>query len=131
MLREIERIRQDDPALARRWFQDDFFDLFVWTTPGGSITAFHLCYDRLHGERVLGWSLAKGFVHHGIDDGEATPVKNMTPIFVDDGNLAAARVEREFKRRSARIDPEIAAFVLARIAEAALQFAADNAERQD
>jgi hypothetical protein len=62
----------------------------VWTTPAGGIVAIHLCHDRLHNEQVPGWSSEHGFVHKGIDDGEATAVKNMTPIFVVDGNLAAS-----------------------------------------
>ena len=27
MLREMTRVRQQDPALRRRWFRDDYFDI--------------------------------------------------------------------------------------------------------
>jgi hypothetical protein len=55
MLREISAVRQDQADLRRRWFQDDYFDLFVWVAPEGGIVAFQLAYDRGGDERVLGW----------------------------------------------------------------------------
>jgi hypothetical protein len=118
VLREIDSVRQDDPGLARRWFQDDFFDLFVWMRADGSVMAFQLCYDRLGEERVLGWSEGRGFMHKGIDDGEATPLKNRSPILVANGPLAAGLVEREFRASCQALDAGLAAFVLSRVAEA-------------
>jgi hypothetical protein len=60
MLREITGVRQDDPGLSRRWFQDDYFDLFLWVTPAGRVSAFQLAYRRAGQERVLSWSGARG-----------------------------------------------------------------------
>lgn len=121
MLREMSGVRQDDVRLRRRWFQDEFFDLFVWTGPGGTVTAFQLCYDRQRRERVLAWSVAGGFIHRRIDDGEHTPVKNLAPIMVADGAFPAARVVAEFERRDATLDRDLRDFVRARILEAQAQ----------
>lgn len=118
MLREVKGVRQDNPRLRRRWFQDEFFDLFVWTGTGGEVTAFQLCYDRLRHERVLAWSQSGGFIHRRIDDGEHTPVKNMAPIMVADGAFPAARIATEFETRDAALDQDLQHFVRARIREA-------------
>ena len=49
MLREMARVRQQDPAVRRRWFRDDYFDLFTWQKgdgpDGGIVVGFQLCYD--------------------------------------------------------------------------------------
>jgi hypothetical protein len=50
MLREITGVRQDDPGSSRHWFQDDYFDLFLWLTPAGRVSAFQLAYDRARQE---------------------------------------------------------------------------------
>lgn len=121
MLREMSGVRQDDVRFRRRWFQDEFFDLFVWTGPGGAVTAFQICYDRQRRERVLAWSAAGGFIHRGIDDGEHTPLKNLAPIMVADGAFPAARIAAEFEHRDAALDPELRHFVRARILEAQAQ----------
>ncbi len=118
MLREIESVRQDGGGRRRRWFQDDYFDLFLWIAADGSVRAFHLCYEHTRDERVLAWSADGGFSHRGVDDGEDSPAKNMTPIFVDDGVLAARRVRDEFRRRSTQLDRSIASFLSARLDEA-------------
>lgn len=118
MLREMAGVRQDDARLRRRWFQDEFFDLFVWTGQDGRITAFQLCYERQRSERVLAWSEAAGFIHRRIDDGEHTPVKNLAPIMVADGVFCAPRVAAEFEHRDAALDPALRQFMRARIQEA-------------
>lgn len=118
MLRELAGVRQDNPRLSRRWFQDEFFDLFVWTGTGGQVTAFQLCYDRLRRERVLAWSEAGGFIHRRIDDGEHTPIKNMAPIMVVDGAFPSARIAAEFENRATALEQDLRHFVRARIREA-------------
>lgn len=65
MLREIEGLRQDEPALRRRWFHDDDFDLFVWQHEDGRVTAFELCYGASGSECALVWRQGEGFYHDG------------------------------------------------------------------
>jgi len=63
MLKEILGVA-DDPPARRRWFHDDFFDLFVWQT-GGEVTLFQLCYGVDSSDRALVWDKGRGFFHDG------------------------------------------------------------------
>ena len=54
----------DDPPARRRWFHDDYFDLFVWQADG-EITLFQLCYGADSAERALVWDKSRGFFHDG------------------------------------------------------------------
>ncbi len=117
MLAEIGRVRQDNRELHRRWFRDDYFDLFAWQWPDGRISGFQLCYDLPAYERVLSWRQDAGFSHHRIDSGEQSPYKNMTPIMVADGELPVNDVLGEFVVRAAAIDPAVRDTILARLRE--------------
>lgn len=118
MLQKIRGVRQHDAPLERHWFQDDFFDLFVWTDASGAVVAFQLCYDRLNHERVLAWNATAGFIHRRVDDGEQTPVKNMSPSMVTDGQFGADGVAAEFERRGMEIDLRLRDFIRGKIGEA-------------
>ena len=76
MLREIVGLRQDEPGLQRRWFHDDYFDLFVWQNTTGAVTAFELCYGQNASECALAWQDDTGFFHDGaneVSDAHASP----------------------------------------------------------
>lgn len=102
----------------KRWFQDSYFDLFVWQDKNtGHVVCFQLCYDRLGRERVLCWDKKRGFEHHIIDDGEESPHKNMTPIFTQTSFFDYNRVIPHFRQASEKIAPTISFFILQRLAE--------------
>ena len=63
MLKEILGVA-DDPPAKRRWFHDDYFDLFVWESDG-EVTLFQLCYGPDASERALVWDKQRGFFHDG------------------------------------------------------------------
>jgi hypothetical protein len=63
MLKEILGVA-DDPPARRRWFHDEFFDLFVWQA-GGEVTLFQLCYGVDSSDRALVWDKGRGFFHDG------------------------------------------------------------------
>lgn len=63
MLKEIHGVA-DDPPARRRWFHDDYFDLFVWQAEG-KVTLFQLCYGVDSSERALVWDASRGFFHDG------------------------------------------------------------------
>lgn len=65
MMREILGVAPD-VAARRRWFHDDYFDLFVWQVASGEITSFQLCYGIDSSERALVWQEQRGFFHDGI-----------------------------------------------------------------
>jgi len=63
MLKEILGLA-DDPPARRRWFHDDYFDLFVWQA-GGEVTLFQLCYGAGSSDSALVWDRQRGFFHDG------------------------------------------------------------------
>jgi hypothetical protein len=126
MLQRIRGVRQDDESKERTWFQDEYFDLFVWRGRAGEVIAFQLCYDRSASERVLAWSERGGFLHRRIDDGEHTPVKNMSPIMVTDGRFVAGEIAAEFDSRSGGVDASVREFIGRKIGEAGLELTAPD-----
>jgi hypothetical protein len=129
MLQKIRGVRQDDTLLERQWFQDDFFDLFVWLDQSGTMVSFQLCYDRLNRERVLAWNKASGFIHRRVDDGEQTPVRNMSPIMVSDGRFGSESVAAEFDRRGLELDGRLLNFIRRKIDEAAAQLPSRESQK--
>ncbi|MBW8906857.1 MAG: hypothetical protein JF611_14560 [Betaproteobacteria bacterium] len=63
MLKEIHGVA-DDPPAKRRWFHDEYFDLFIWQT-GEEVTLFQLCYGIDSSDRALVWDKRRGFFHDG------------------------------------------------------------------
>ena len=122
MLQRIRGVRQDEASRERHWFQDEYFDLFVWTEPSGAVVSFQLCYDRSRHERVLAWNWTEGFTHRRVDDGEQTPVKNRSPIMATDARGSIDGVAAEFDRRGMELDARMRDFILQKIEEAAIQF---------
>ncbi len=120
MLREIGNVHQQDPQLRRRWFRDDYFDIFTWQNTDGRVVGFQLCYDLPAYERVLSWRESKGYSHHRVDGGEASPIKNRTPIMVADGVLPLPVVLEKFDARTAGIEPRIRDFIRERLLDYAV-----------
>lgn len=69
MLREIHDVMQDDPSSVRRWFHDDYFDLYT-REKDGELAAFELCYGIHAYERALAWVRGRGFYHDGEPSGD-------------------------------------------------------------
>jgi len=68
VLREIRGVLQDDPSSERRWYHDDYFDLFV-RQKGDELVAFELCYSIHSNERALVWRRGQGYFHDGGTSG--------------------------------------------------------------
>jgi hypothetical protein len=111
MLREISAVRQDRADLRQRWFQDDYFDLFVWVAADDSIAAFQLAYDRGGKERVLGWDRDAGYLHRHVDGGEASVFQKMTPLLTGAGRFPRLAVIAQFDARSYGLEEGIRRFV--------------------
>jgi len=65
MMREIRGVAQDESGVQRRWFHDDYFDLFVWHTDQGETMSFQLCYGADSDERALEWRKDQGWFRDG------------------------------------------------------------------
>jgi len=70
MMQEILGVT-DEPGIHRRWFHDDYFDLFVWQVEGGELVQFQLCYGIDSSEQALVWEKRGGFFLDGADPGKA------------------------------------------------------------
>ncbi|OQW91002.1 MAG: hypothetical protein BWK79_18070 [Beggiatoa sp. IS2] len=116
MMKELYLTQQELPH-HKRWFQDNYFDLFIWQDKQGNIVNFQLCYDRLGKERVIQWDSERGFGHHSVDDGESAPNKNMTPVFIGQEIFFYQEIVPHFKQRSQKLEPVISQFILQKLTE--------------
>src|SRR6185295_8584955 len=66
MMREIEGVTEE-PRMRRRWFHDEYFDLFVWETDAGDVMLFQLCYGTGRNEQALVWHRDAGLFHDGTE----------------------------------------------------------------
>jgi hypothetical protein len=113
MMREILGVT-DEPGAHRRWFHDDYFDLFVWQTGGGELVQFQLCYGIDSSERALVWHKDGGFFLDGIETGRSArgkaPGEAVDPVVTrfdaaaralpEDIRLAMTARVREFARKA-------------------------------
>lgn len=121
-MNEIRRVKQHEGEPHRRWFMDDYWDLYVWTEDDGSISAFQLCYGKPYGERALDWHKTRGYRHSKVSEstgGRLGPSMD-APLLVQDGVFDIAAVARRFSRDSEDIDPEIRNFIHGKILEFSL-----------
>ena len=115
MLNEIKDVTQYESGKFRRWFQDDFFDLYTWETYGGDMLGFQLCYAKLGTERALRWSQESGYRHEGVDAPEQKPGRAMSAIFIADGVFDPAAMAAKFDAASIDMPARIKDFVLEKI----------------
>jgi hypothetical protein len=112
LLREVLIVEQRDPALKRRWFESDYFDLFIWQSLDGAFVRFQLCYDVELNERALVWSVSEGFYHDGVDTGGI-----QAPILVRDGKFDSGTVVPLFEQESAHMPADVRDFVVTKMRE--------------
>lgn len=117
MLVEVESVKQQPGEDFCRWFRDEYFDLYVWSNQNGTITGFQLCYDKPGKERAITWLSGKGFFHHRIDSGDQNPIKNQSPVLVQDGLFQGDEIARRFTESSPALDAKLAAFVRRKLKE--------------
>ncbi len=114
MLKEYPT-RQHKGELKRRWFSSIYFDLIIWQNDLSEITKFQLCYDKLGKERALTWTEGRDFDHNFIDDGEATPLRNESPVLLADGLFPAKEVLNKFITDSGVIEQQIRSFIIEKL----------------
>ena len=118
MLSEIRNIMQRSLTRRKRWFHDDDFDLYVWQAPEGTVLELQLCYE--HGtrrERALTWKRGIGYAHYSVDSGESTATERRTPLMCAGGRFGGWRIREKLVGAAGSLEPEIAAFVLDKVAE--------------
>ena len=93
MLYEIVGLA-DEPPAKRRWFHNEYFDLFVWQELSGEVIHFQLCYGIDSSERALIWHRNGGFFHDGLSPDRPEPLANVIARFED----AAPTVPKMIRR---------------------------------
>jgi hypothetical protein len=120
MLREIAGVVSPDPLTQRRWFQSDFFDLFVWSLKSSEeITSLQVCYAKTRNERAITWRSGVGFYHDGVDEGGDSS-HAATPLLRASAQWTPEKVNARFLAESQNIEPGLRKFVLAKLHEFAL-----------
>lgn len=125
MLREILDVAQDDPSSQRRWFHDDYFDLFLRLT-SGELAEFELCYGIDSEERALVWDRQRGYFH----DGGTSDSGNFIGARISPGGpLQADPIIARFEQSAGGLPETLRVALMARLREYALQGADGSARR--
>jgi Uri superfamily endonuclease len=117
MLTELKNIRQNPGENRRRWFSDEDLDLIVWQAESGRVSAFQLCYDKQRAEHALMWRSGQTLEHYRVDGGEPGPRQNLSPMMESAPLPQVGDVQDRFAARSADIDSDVRAQVLAVLEE--------------
>jgi hypothetical protein len=112
MLKE-QKSRDTEPQ--RRWFVDDYLELFVWSDDG-VVSSCQLCYDRFGLQRCISFKQDGSFEHVAVDDGEAVPTHNRTPVFVATTTSPPDNLYQQFRQRSTELPQDIRDFLTRRLA---------------
>ena len=115
MFREFKTNKALINGRCRRWFWDDYFDLFIWETADGRIVSFHLSYDTQARERILSWDEKRGFSHGLVDGGEDNPQSNHSPMLKPGGTFPYQEVVLRFEKSSPGLDHGVAALILEKL----------------
>ena len=115
MLNEVRDVTQYERGQHRRWYHDEYFDLYTWETYDGDLLGFQLCYAKQGSERALRWSAKSGYRHEGVDAPEDKPGRAMSALFVADGAFDPDGVGRRFEDASIELPAKVKGFVLEKI----------------
>ena len=119
MLREIRGVEQRNPQLKRRWFQDEYFDLYVWQDRAGEVLRFQLCYERdTRRERALEWQSGRGFQHLSVRQRfGGSPGRDQSGDMALDGIMPYVALKDRFTAAAPSLPPELTRFVEEKLTE--------------
>jgi hypothetical protein len=99
----------------RRWFEDDYFDLILWTDSSRNIRSFQLSYAKPDSERPLTWDHTRGYAHFRVERGEAHGYRKPPNTLWPTDGYARAVVLSEFQERSFDLPASVRDFVTAAV----------------
>ena len=128
MFREITVSKQANDGPKRRWYQSDYFDLYVFyirhsvradVRADREFVGMQLCYDIRRKQRTLEWKKDGGFSHHRVVKGGDTLDDHgaSAALLQQGGEFDANTVVDRFMRDSTTLPPIIRAFVLQKLTE--------------
>lgn len=111
---EINRVRQDDPGLFRRWFTSDnsTMDLYVWENPDTkSIVRFQFYFDRQQDEKMVEWKGTENLWCARVDEGDYKRLYKAAPVLTEGSNMDLCEALTLFRACACEIEDRIRAFV--------------------
>ena len=133
MFREITVSKQATDGPKRRWYQSDYFDLFIFyfrhseradVKADREFVGMQLCYDIRRKQRTLEWKKEGGFSHHRVVKGGGDTMADhgaSAALLEQGGDFDADNVLDRFIRESPGLPPILRQFVLQKLAEYAQQ----------
>jgi hypothetical protein len=133
MFREITVSKQATDGPKRRWYQSDYFDLFIFyfrhseradVKADREFVGMQLCYDIRRKQRTLEWKKEGGFSHHRVVKGGGDTMTDhgaSASLLEQGGDFDADTVLDRFIRESPGLPPIVRQFVLQKLAEYAQQ----------
>jgi hypothetical protein len=101
---KVSRVRVGADNIRQTWYDNDNFSLIVWQDTEEKYIGFELYYDLNYNEHCLLWRDGRESQHLHVDDGEATPKKNMTPVVSGDGKFPYDRIKNLFLQSADLLD---------------------------
>lgn len=128
MFREITVSKQADQGPKRRWYQSDYFDLFIFyfrhsaradSKADREFVGLQLCYDIRRNQRTFEWKKHGGFSHHRVNKGGDTMSDHgaSASLLEQGGDFDASAVLGRFMRESEDLPPIVRKFVMEKLTE--------------
>ena len=128
MFREITISKPAESGPKRRWYQSDYFDLYVFYIRHSvradkhadrEFVGLQLCYDIRRNQRTLEWKKEGGFSHHAVKKGGDTLSDHgaSAALLQKGGTFDAAKVIDRFMADSGSLPGQIKTFVLKQLTE--------------
>ena len=132
MFREIVVSKQPDTGPKRRWYQSDYFDLFVFyyrhseradAKADREFVGVQLCYDIRRNQRTFEWQKDNGFSHHRVAKGSDTLSDHgaSASLLEKGGEFDASAVLGRFMREGEGLPPLVRKLVMEKFTEYALE----------
>lgn len=119
MLNEVLNVKQIEGEPARRWFNSETMDVFLWCNEADEIIQLQICYDKGPNEQAYLWNSESGISHHSIDDGENRSFRmKSSPIVKDSTPFIAEDIKSRFEVLADNIDHKTVKFILSHIIDA-------------
>lgn len=129
MFREINISKQSEGGPKRRWYQSDYFDLYIFYVRHSErsdkyadreFVGMQLCYDIRRNQRTLEWKKVEGFAHHVVKKGGGDTLSDhgaSAALLQKGGEFDAAKVVDRFMSDSGGLPGIVKTFVLQKLAE--------------
>lgn len=128
MFREITVSKQADKGPKRRWYQSEYFDLFIFyyrhsaradSKADREFVGLQLCYDIRRNQRTFEWKKEGGFSHHRVNKGGDTMSDHgaSASLLERGGDFDSQAVLGRFMREADGLPPIVRNFVMEKFTE--------------